>query len=328
MEMIKAATQMNIIVLTPLCKGSFNYCLVTHPIGNMFKGPILKSLYADLTDLGQDAGIEIISIAGDGDQRLRSIQLQQNHIPHKYQWLTKEEFPIVIGLNPRGQIAMQDLLHDLKKLRNNCKYLSKILLIFANPSIISYEERLTYAVRWDIVLFMFQNSAAFQEQVNRSAIAVHDKQDPSLATELCFTYQMFYDQGFHGMGLYLEVMYLLFTSFYDKSLSPSDRMVRASAVKTIMTTWSDVMTRLGVRTKHFVTPETHTDVIVAAKGLIWYLLECTSQQHRILFLGFLPLMDVSNFLLGCGLTRARAVRLTSMQRIFQQAFKEGTGLLS
>ena len=129
--MIKAATQMNIIVLTPLCKGSFNYCLVTHPIGNMFKGPILKSLYADLTDLGQDAGIEIISITGDGDQRLRSIQLQQNHIPHKYQWLTKEEFTIVIGLNPRGQIAMQDLLHDLKKLRNNCKYLSKRLLIFA-----------------------------------------------------------------------------------------------------------------------------------------------------------------------------------------------------
>ena len=104
----------------------------------MFKGPILKSLYADLTDLGQDAGIEIISITGDGDQRLRSIQLQQNHIPHKYQWLTKEEFPIVIGLNPRGQIA-----------RNNCKYLSKRLLIFANPSIISYEERLMYAVRWD-----------------------------------------------------------------------------------------------------------------------------------------------------------------------------------
>ena len=44
--------------------------------------------------------------------------------------------------------AMQDL-HDLKKLRNNCKYLSKRLLIFANPSIISYEERLMYAVRWD-----------------------------------------------------------------------------------------------------------------------------------------------------------------------------------
>ena len=60
-------------------------------------------------------------------------------------------------------------------------------------------------------------------------MAVHDKQDPSLVSQLCFTYQLFYDSGYHGMGLYLEVVFLLFTAFYDKSLSPSDRMVRVSA---------------------------------------------------------------------------------------------------
>ena len=46
--------------------------------------------------------------------------------------------------------------------------------------------------------------------------------DHSLVTEFCFTFQMFYDEGFHGMGMHLEMIYLLFTSFYDKSLIPAN----------------------------------------------------------------------------------------------------------
>ena len=281
LDMISAASQMNIIVLTPLIDQSFNYCLLTHPIGNMFKSQDLEQVYADITSIAKDVFIKIISLAGDGDNRLRSLQWQKTNFPHEYIWITKEEFPVLNGLNKRGQIPMQDLLHDLKKLRNNTKYLSTKILLFADPQKVTLAERYTYAASWDIIVYMYENNVDFREQVSRSCIEVKDKQDPSLVTELCFTFQMFYNEGFHGMGLYLEMVYFLFTAFYDRSITPADRMMRASAVKTIISLWREEMNRLGVNGIHFVTLDTYKDVLIAAEGLIWYLLHCTRKVNQM-----------------------------------------------
>ena len=141
--MLQAATQINIFVLTPLIEKSFNYCLLTHSVGATFNGEVLDKVYSQITSLAKNVDINIVSLAGDGDQRLRSFQWRQNIFPIRYQWLTKEEFPLVIGFNDRGQIAMQDVLHNMKKMRNNQKYLSTRIILFADPKDLLFEERFT-----------------------------------------------------------------------------------------------------------------------------------------------------------------------------------------
>ena len=272
LNMLSPATQINLVVLTPLVENSFNYALMTHPIGSLFKASDLEKLYADITSLASRVGIDIISLAGDGDKRLSSSQWTQSNFPHKYNWLTEEEFPFLIGLNTRDQISMQDILHNCKKFRNNAKYGPTRLLLFGDPENVIIAERYAFVASWDVIIHMYNTNRHFKDSVTRSSIAVHDKQDPSLVTELCFTYQLFYDEGYHGMGLLLELIYLMFTAFYDKSLTPADRMVRASIVKTVVMIWREEMTRLKAIGDHFLTRETFKDVIIGVEGLMWYLL--------------------------------------------------------
>ena len=64
------------------------------------------------------------------------------------------------------------------------------------------------------------------------------------------------------MGLYLEVIYLLLCSFYDKFLTIYDRMVNLSTIKTVITLWREALGRLKCLGKHFITNETWDDTIV------------------------------------------------------------------
>ena len=60
-----------------------------------------------------------------------------------------------------------------------------------------------------------------------------------MATELLLLYPHFYRAGYTGMGLYLEMGYLLFCAYYDKTLTPAERVMYASASKAIMVKWRE-----------------------------------------------------------------------------------------
>ena len=87
---------------------------------------------------------------------------------------------------------------------------------------VSLENRLTYLVRWDIVLKLWKNCEDFRDMVTKSCATVSDKQDPSLVTELIFVYPSFYQvQDYLAVGLYLEVLYLFFLPFTIKTFHPA-----------------------------------------------------------------------------------------------------------
>ena len=130
-------------------------------------------------------------------------------------------------------------------------------------------------MRWDIITHCWETSETFQDLVTKSSVCLSDKQDPSLVTELCFAYLIFYELGYHGMALYMEMMYLLLTAFYDKSLNPFERVVNVSIVKTILTLWREELLKRKVLGKHFITKPTFDDVICSIDGLICYLLLAT-----------------------------------------------------
>jgi hypothetical protein len=155
-------------------------------------------------------------------------------VPSDASWLSTEEFPIHRGLSVlNGGIAMQDCL---LLMRNNVKYLSTKLLLFSDTFSLTFTNRYRNAVRWDTIAHFYSESEKFRDCVTKRSVILTDKQDPSLVTELCYTYQMFYDHKCDATGLWLELIYMTLSAFYGKSLSPEERMVNVSIVRAILIT--------------------------------------------------------------------------------------------
>ena len=104
--------------------------------------------------------------------------------------LTKVEFPLEYGLSlaRRNDIAVQDLLHNIKKCRNNLNYLSTSIPLFIDPANLDTgRDRLMYTATWKVVIKMYEDCAEFKRFITKSSVAVSDKMDPSPFTELEYT---------------------------------------------------------------------------------------------------------------------------------------------
>ena len=276
LDIVEKATSISSFLLVPLCESSFTYCIATHPVTKGFTGKELREAYHMILEIAKKIGVDVISLVGDGDSRLRSIQLADHNLfPSNLQWLTTEEFPLQRGLSIYNKsIPMQDCLHLIKKMRNHAKYLSTKLLLLCPSSSIDTSSRFEYAIRWDVIFELYRLHEPFRDAVTTSCVLLTDKQDPSQVTELCFTYEMFYEHNFHGMGLWLEITYLVFVSFYDKSLTPEHRMTNISIVRTVLIIWREACFKNKAVTRHFLSPATYNDIISGTDGMILYLVLC------------------------------------------------------
>lgn len=109
-------------------------------------------------------GITITALVGDGDSRLRKIQYERYmYFPTSFSFLEKTEFPLVLGFGLEGDFPMQDILHDIKKERNCAKYLSTKLLLMCSHETLTFQNRLRYVVRWDVVVWCWENSEDFRD---------------------------------------------------------------------------------------------------------------------------------------------------------------------
>jgi hypothetical protein len=76
----------------------------------------------------------------------------------------------------------------------------------------------------------------------------------------------------------LELIYLTFSAFYDKALSPKEMMVNVSIVRAILVTWREACVKGKAVTKHFITTPTnediifHDDMITGVEGLFMYMI--------------------------------------------------------
>ena len=212
---LKAASQCSVLALTPLVPNAFTYILMLFPTDSKVKGTDLYQLYVKVANIVKVIGIRVIAIIGDGDSRLRALQrLHYLRFPMELDFLRKLEFPFLFGFGADLVIdlPMSDLLHTIKKLRNNAKYLTTRILLFCDPDEFTPENRLKYAATWETVAQLFESSQRFRDVVNRSSVAVNDKMDPSAVTNLMYQYDIFYEHGYDGMGVYLETMLYLFSA--------------------------------------------------------------------------------------------------------------------
>ena len=269
---ITRVTQCSTLVLVPLMKNSFHYCLLSLPTGSYFKSEELTQLYDKIRDQGKKVGLSIFSIPGDGDPRLvKHQQNNYNFFTPRPDFLSKLEFPLRFGFSSKMDVPMQDVLHVLKKLRNQMKYLSTRAILMSTPKSLNTNNRLKFSVRWDILYIMWNASTEFRFGVSKSCILLTDKQDPTLATELSAAYAIAYQMGYDSLGLYLECMHLILVSFYDKILHPLDRLRNISTVRTVFILWREAMLSAKMLGKHFITPQTFKDLMCCLEGFILYI---------------------------------------------------------
>ena len=204
---LPTCTQISVVNMVPLCQQSIYYASFAFPIGKLFKAEDLSEMFRTLKRDCEEEGISKVSIAGDGDPRMRSFQKQTYcYVSSEFKWLEKLDFPIRYGRSIAGtDFPVSDILHVLKKLRNNNQYLSTRVLLFAYPRDISVANRLKFSARWECVVELWHSDAdeKFRDAISKSSVALTDKQDPSLATVLFLLYPLFYEAGFNGAHLIL-----------------------------------------------------------------------------------------------------------------------------
>jgi hypothetical protein len=70
---------------------------------------------------------------------------------------------------------------------------------------------------------------------------------------------------------------LTFSAFYDKALSPEERMENVSIVRAILKTWKGASVKGKAVTKNFITTPTYEDIITGIEGLIMYMILNTTK---------------------------------------------------
>lgn len=237
------------------------------PIAKGFDSIKLDSVQKQIYCSMRKVGLRLVSCPGDGDPVLRS--LQWNHFQSKmtFQWLSEITVPVEALFDDRKGdflFPMQDMLHNIKKLRNNIFYTeTKCLFLGDDPS---REKELM--VRWDLVWDLFTNKPELLQHCSLSALVVKDKQDPSLVTDLTCLYKYFLEEGYHALGMYLKCTHWLCEAFLDKDLSPMERVYRAYYAKSFFYRWFH-----HSKSRHSsVTSPTFYDVCCCVDGLIDYLL--------------------------------------------------------
>ena len=103
-------------------------------------------------------------------------------------------------------------------------------------TLLSHREK-ELTLRWDYVFELFEKRPYLLQASSLSALIISDKQDPSLVIDISSLYKHFLEEGYHGLGMYLKSIFLLTEAFYDKTLTPQERMYRAWFCKTFLVTW-------------------------------------------------------------------------------------------
>ena len=152
--------------------------------------------------------------------------------------------------------TIQDPLHCAKKIRNQVLLTETWLLQLGYWE--NTDEAFRVVIRWDLMFDLAIKVPEFLLMCSKSAINLLDKQDPSLVGELSAQYQLFLDNGYHGMGIYLKALQLFLEAFLDPDLCPTRKIQKAWYTKNSQPT-------------EFVSRETFTDIKCAIDGLFLYM---------------------------------------------------------
>ena len=264
---LKRAGSYMIIVVVPLIEKPRPYAIGMFAAGKGFNADKLSSVHNQVYSSMEKFGLKLITCPGDGDPVLRSVQWDHFNSNMKFNWLSEVTVPVEAVFDDRKgnfHFPMQDMLHNIKKLRNNILYTETKCLSLGNDP--SREKELM--VRWDLVWDLFTKRPELLQHCSLSALIVKDKQDPSLVTDLTRLYKYFFEEGYTALGMYLKCTHWLCEAFLVKNMSPMERLHRAYYAKTFFYVWFHYS-----KSQHSsLTSQTFYDVCCCVDGLVDYLL--------------------------------------------------------
>eukprot|EP00116_Pleurobrachia_bachei_P001650 sb/3461912/ len=255
------------ILLMPLVKEPFPYCIGIFPENKGFNADDMRMVQNEVRRIAVDVGLCLFACPGDGDTVLRKVQWTFYTEKRLFSWLGDLPIPVEVFFNfiENFQIAMQDCAHDIKKMRNQPAYLRTKCLAFG----LDRDRAKETVIRWNFVLDVVKKLDRLEEPHNMSlsGLLITDRQDPSIVADICCHYQVFVNNGYYALGLYMKAIQFLTEAFYDRSLWPEERIWKASWVKTFFVKWSEL-----VCDENFITKETFHDVKCSVDGLILYIM--------------------------------------------------------
>ena len=124
-QILTRSTQYSAIILLPLVEKPRPYCAGIYSVNKGSDANKLLSVHRKVEATARETGIHIVTFPGDGDSCLRSIQWNYYYFKHDYAWLTNVTVPVEVFYNnsspSKSAFPMQDLLHNIKKMRNQMK---------------------------------------------------------------------------------------------------------------------------------------------------------------------------------------------------------------
>ena len=317
----RRCSSLNVILLVPLIPRSFVYHLVTYPLsaqkdkssGSETEVKVGKEVFKAVTEriaaTAKDFGINVECDPGDGDARLRSLQHggEFSFMPHTQ--IAKHEYPPSVCFNQFKRFTIQDILHQTKKLINNCKYLSTKLLMMCDKSRFD----IAYTIRWDVLFDCVAKNPVMRKGLRKTSLILMDKQDPSIASEISILYDEFRRMGYKAMGAYLQCIHLLIMAFYDKSIDLKQRVINIWCVRTFFTLWYEYTKKRKMVGKHFITIPTYKDLLTCCDGLLCYLIKCVTEYPDAFIMPWLVTSDPLEQVFGkvrTGESKGRQTKLT------------------
>jgi hypothetical protein len=264
-ELERATSYMSIILL-PLVVNAKPYCIGIYSVGKGHDANQLQDVHNMIQIGGRRTGVRVISNPGDGDSVLRSTQWTIFTCKRNISWLTEMYIPLDVFFSSNGStpaIGMQDLPHNIKKLRNQLTMTETRCLVLGLD--IDRESELT--MRWDYVFQLFGKYPEVMKDSSLSGLLVSDRSDPSLVADIACLYRLFLHEGYNALGMYLKAIQFLTESFYDKDLTPEEKVYRAWWSKTFFVVWYEKVPSREL----FISMKTFQDVICCCDGLILYM---------------------------------------------------------
>ena len=213
------------MIAVSLIEKAFPYNILSFPVGTMCKASDLLAAYEMVKVSATKGGLNVFTLAGDGDSCLTAIQHSGmfNTIRTEHSLLNTLEYPPMLAFSSSGDFPTQDICHSLKKLVNNMHFHNTRLLFLADTEEIKDS---TFVINWSVVLELAATNENFRDCLSLTTLQHADKQNPACASELFATWQIVTEAGFLGAGAYFKAAYLLLAAFYDKSLGPQKYITR------------------------------------------------------------------------------------------------------
>ena len=179
----------------------------------------MLKIHISLAKAFKDAGLNLLSIPGDGDSTLCKIQRDyyttryiKRNLLALFDALTISVNHWFFSMSGQHLFPVQDPPHAFKKLMNSPTLLETHVPLLGRVG--PNRDIMEVVVRWEIIYLMAEKDPEFLLKSGKSAVNRADKQDPSLVSDISHQYQRFLTEGWFGKGIYLKAIQLFTEAFF------------------------------------------------------------------------------------------------------------------